>query len=336
MATNSHPHDWKEARRLRAFELKRAGWAQQAIAEALGVSKGAVSQWLTTAKSGGLEALYARPRPGSPAKLTAVQRDLIPEYLSHGAAAYGFRGNVWTCARVAKVIESEFGVVYHTAHVSRVLKELDWTPQRPIERATQRDEARIEQWRTDVWPALEKQARRERRTPVFIDESGFYLLPALVRTYAPCGETPVLRVFETYDHLSVMSGLTPAGQLFSLIRSESLTGTERVCFLQHVQRQLGTKLLVIWDGSPIHRSAKVKAFLSEGAARSIHLEPLPPYAPDLNPDEGVWQLLKTVEMRNLGCADFDHLHRELYLAIRRLRRKPHLLQTCFAGAGLEL
>lgn len=146
----------------------------------------------------------------------------------------------------------------------------------------------------------------------------------------------MLRVFETYDHLSVMSGLTLAGQLFTLIRSEPLTGTESVCFLKQVHRQLGTKLLVIWDGSPIHRSAEVKSFLAEGGTRSIRLEPLPPYAPDLNPDEGVWQLLKTVEMRNLCCADFDHLYRQLYLAIRRLRRKPHLLQTCFAGAGLEL
>ena len=108
------------------------------------------------AKTGGEGALCARPHPGGPAKLSAGQRQLIPEFLSHGPAAYGFQGDVWTCARVAKVIEYEFGVLYHKAHVSRLLKALDWTPQKPIERASQRDEAFIEQWRSDVWPALKK------------------------------------------------------------------------------------------------------------------------------------------------------------------------------------
>ena len=127
---------------------------------------------------------------------------------------------------------------------------------------------------------------------MFIDESGFYLLPAIVRTYAPCGETPILRVFQTYDHLSMMSGITPASQLYTLTRDEALTGVESVQFLKQVRHQVGTDLLAVWDGSPIHRGAEVKAFLAEGGAPSIHLERLPGYAPDLNPDEGVWDLLK--------------------------------------------
>jgi hypothetical protein len=133
-----------------------------------------------------------------------------------------------------------------------------------------------------------------------------------------------------------MSGLTPAGQWYTLIRNEALTGKESVFFLKHVQRPLNSKWLAIWDGSPIHRGTKVKTFLAEGGAQSIPLEQWPGYAPDLNPDEGVWDLLKNVEMRNLCCSDFDPLYHELCLAILRLRRKPRLLQTCFAGAGLEL
>jgi transposase len=88
--------------------------------------------------------------------LTEAQRSSIPEFLSHGAEAYGFRGDVWTCARVATVIAREFGVHYHKAHVSRLLKRLGWTPQRPITRAAQRDEEAIERWRNDVWPELKK------------------------------------------------------------------------------------------------------------------------------------------------------------------------------------
>lgn len=146
----------------------------------------------------------------------------------------------------------------------------------------------------------------------------------------------MLRVRETRDPLSVMSGLTQAGQLFTWSRTEALTGTQSVCFLKPVQHQLDTRLLAIWDGSPIQRGHEVRTFLAEGGSPLIHLEPLPPYAPDLNPDEGVWELLKHVELRNRCCFDLDRLHHELGLAILRLRRRPYLLQTCFAGAGLEL
>ena len=126
-------------------------------------------------------------RPGPLAKLTPEQIRLIPDFLWHGAEAYGFRGDVWTCDRVAGVIHEEFGVSYSKSQVSRLLKQLGWTPQVPITRAIQRDEEAIERWRVESWPALKEKARRERRELVFVDESGFYLLPGVVKTYAPKG-----------------------------------------------------------------------------------------------------------------------------------------------------
>jgi transposase len=152
----SPPHDWREARRLRAWELKRQGWNQRTIAAALGVSPGAVSQWLKRAAAGGLEALRTRIRPGPTPKLTPEQRARIPELLARGAEAYGFAGDVWTATRVATVIERELGVRYHPAHVSRLLRAVGWSVQRPIRRATQRDEAAIAAWYAERWPALEK------------------------------------------------------------------------------------------------------------------------------------------------------------------------------------
>jgi transposase len=169
-------------------------------------------------------------------------------------------------------------------------------------------------------------------TIVFVDESGFYLLPGRVRTYAPCGQTPILRCFQTRDHLSVMSGLTMTGQLYTRVREKALTSADSVGFLKHLLRFLG-KVLVIWDGSPIHKG-EVRDYLSNGGATHVHLEQLPPYAPDLNPDEGVWQHLKHVEMRNLCCSNLIHLRRELHLATLRLRSKPHLVTSFFAGAQL--
>lgn len=140
---------------------------------------------------------------------------MIPEFLWHGPEAYGFRGSRWTCGRVAKVIEEEFGVAYDKGHVSRLLKQLQWTPQMPIRRASQRDEAAIQRWRTETWPRLLAEARQQRRTLVSVDEAGFYLLPSVVRTYAPRAHTPVLRAKLTRDHLSVMAGMTPEGKVYT-------------------------------------------------------------------------------------------------------------------------
>jgi transposase len=329
-------HDWREWRRMRALLLKHQGWYQRDIAEALGVSEVSVSCWLARARRGGPEALRTRPAPGHPPKLSPVQKDLIPEFLWHGAEAYGFRGEIWTCARIAKVIEEEFGVRYHKDHVGRLLKELRWTPQEPVTRAIQRDEEAIRRWRDEVWPELLQRARHEHRVLVFEDESGFYLLPGVVRTYAPQGQTPVIRQKVTRDHLSVMGGMTPEGKVYTLARQESLNGLHSVEFLVHLLRVTGRRLLVIWDGSPIHRRAVVKEFVS-GTRGRIWLEALPAYAPDLNPwDEGGWHHLKYVEMANLVCRDLEELHEQFHLAVARLRQKPRLVQSYFAQAGLSL
>lgn len=150
------PRDWREERRRRAWELAQQNWRQRAIATALGVSPGAVGQWMSRAKRDGVAALSRRLIPGAPPKLTAEQRTQLPALLARGAESFGFRGAVWTTARVAAVIERAFGVRYHPAHVSRLLRALRWSPQKPIQRASQRDEAAIAAWYADRWPALKK------------------------------------------------------------------------------------------------------------------------------------------------------------------------------------
>jgi transposase len=143
-------------RRYRALELKREGWTREEVAEALGVSKRAVSKWMRAVRQEGKAGLRARPHLGAAPRLSPAELALLPELLAAGAEAYGFRGEVWTCARVAMVIEWGFGVAYHKDHVSRLLQALDWTPQKPIKRATQRNELEIARWRTEVWPELKK------------------------------------------------------------------------------------------------------------------------------------------------------------------------------------
>jgi transposase len=328
--------DFREWRRLRALRLREEGWRRCDVADALDVTERSVSHWAAVARARGPQGLWSAPIPGRPPALSPGERDLIPEFLWHGPEAYGFRGSLWTCGRVAKVIEQEFGVAYDKGHVSRLLKQLRWTPQAPIRRASQRDEDTIRSWRTEAWPRLLAEARQQRRAPVFVDEAGFYLLPSVVKTYAPRARTPVLRAKLTRDHLSVMAGMTPAGKVYTLARQEPLDGSHSVEFLVHLTRVAGGRLLVIWDGSPIHRRGLVREFVADTGG-AVRLEALPGYAPDLNPwDEGGWNHLKNVEMRNLVCKDLEELHEQFHLAVHRLRQKAWLIQSFFNQAGLTL
>ncbi len=157
-----------------------------------------------------------------------------------------------------------------------------------------------------------------------------------VRTYAPVGQTPILKVPLTRDHLSALGGLTIEGRLIMHIQEPSFKGPDVVRFLQLLLRKIPGKLLVIWDGAPIHRCQAVKDFLTQGGARRIHLERLPGYAPELNPQEGVWNLLKRRELGNLCAADFEQLETELVRAKERLRHRKTVLCQCIAHAGFPL
>ena len=159
-ASSGTAKDWKEGRRLRALELKAAGWKQRRIAQALGVTESAVSQWLKKAKAGGAQALLKRKATGMPRRLSKEQRDRIPALLEKGAQSFGFRGQVWTAGRVAQVLKKELGVAYSERHTRRLLREVGYSPQKPERRATQRDEEAISTWRAETWPAL-KRGQRE-------------------------------------------------------------------------------------------------------------------------------------------------------------------------------
>jgi transposase len=169
-----------------------------------------------------------------------------------------------------------------------------------------------------------------------VDQSGFYLLPCVVRTYAPVGKTPILHEHLSRDHLSVISAITLEGKLLMMEQERSFKSQDVVRFLRHLLGQIPGKLLVIWDGSPIHRGRVVKDFLSSGASRRLKLEQLPGYAPDLNPDEGIWKHLKYVELKNVCCRNLSELKVELRKAKERLRHKRDVILGCIRQPGFEV
>jgi transposase len=180
----------------------------------------------------------------------------------------------------------------------------------------------------------QKKALAEERTMVYVDEAGFYLLPSVVRTYAPRGQTPVLVVPKSYQHLSIISGITEHGQLVTQMQEQAYRGPTIVGFLRHLLNQISGKILVLWDGARIHRCAAVREYLATLSDGRLQLERLPAYAPELNPDEGIWQYLKNVELRNVVCDTIAELRYEVRLAIARLRHKRTVIRACITHTRL--
>jgi transposase len=156
----------------------------------------------------------------------------------------------------------------------------------------------------------------------------------VARTYAPVGQTPILREWWTRDHLSAIRAIAPEGKLYFHCQDRARDAEDVVAFREHLLREVSGRIVILWDGAPIHRSQVIRAFLVNSTAQRLHLERLPAYAPELNPGEGLWQQLKGVELRNGCCVNSPHLRRELRDAVKRVRRRPRLISSFLRGAKL--
>jgi len=334
--TNTSPKDWLEGRRLRAWELKQAGWKQCDIASALGVSQGAVSQWMQRAGDGNIDALRSVSPPGAPSRLKFWQQLALMEMLVIGAEAFGFRGAVWTGRRVTALIRHHLGIGYPSRSCYAFTQTLGFHPPEtvPPSPPTRRRSHRPMAGRNLA--GAKKKAETEKRTLVCVDEAAFYLLPSVVRTWALRGQTPVLSEPLSRDHLSAISAITPQGQLYLQLKEGAMDGWDVVRFLCHLLRHIPGKLLILWDGASIHRGEAVRKLLDTDHHQDIWLERFPPYAPDLNPDEGIWHYLKNVELRNMCIDTLPQLRTAIHQAATRIRQKTHVITACFQKAELTL
>src|SRR6266852_5055594 len=196
-----------EARRMEAARLLRQGLSQSQVARVVGVHRQSVSRWAQELEQSGVRGLRQAKRTGRPPKLNPAQLRDLERALQRGPEAFGFASGLWTASRVRAVIEYRTGVRYHEDHVWRILRKLNWSCQRPSGKALERDEQAIRQWKRVTWPRIKK-SRCERRTIVFIDESGVNERPHRVRTWAPRGQTPVLQHHFNWKVLSAAAGIT--------------------------------------------------------------------------------------------------------------------------------
>ncbi|HEX7880273.1 MAG TPA: IS630 family transposase [Candidatus Eisenbacteria bacterium] len=327
-----------ERRRTQAVQAVTGGETRNTVAKVLGVHYRTVARWVRQAqKPGGVGAKpQHRPEPGlSDADLRKLER-----LMAKGAKAHGWHNQLWTAARVARLIEQHFDISYHPEHVRKILKRrLRWTSQKPRRKARERNDKEVARWVGDEFPRVVREAFRRRAYIAFLDESGFFLTPTVRRTLAPRGKTPVLDAWDRRDRLSAISCVTVSpvagrpGLYFDLL-DHNVHGEDVVEFLAELHRRLG-RVTVVWDRNNIHSRAKaVKAWLA--GHPDVVVEDFPGYVPDLNPDEGVWGWTKYGRLANLAAADKDELWGRVADELVALKFRPDLLRGFIRQTGLPV
>ena len=318
-----------------ALRLLRQGTPVAKVARAFRVSRYALWKWQVAYRQGGDGALTPKRIPGRPPRLSDRQLMRLVFFLAKGPEAYGFRGQVWTLPRIAKVIEREFGVRHDPSWVRRLLIRIGFSPQKPELQATDRDEREVSRFRHRVWPQYRRRLHQRGMTIVMVDESGKSEMPTVVVTWAPRGQTPRLRHLFRGAHVSMIAGITPRGKLHYQMYHRRVRSAQVIRFLRHLLSHIRGRLVVFWDGGSIHTSKMVQRFLETHRSRlTTHF--FPAYAPEVNPQEQVWHQLKYVELRNVCPTTAEELIAETRAGMERIRHQSELFPAFFEHAGLPL
>jgi transposase len=330
-----------ERRRRHAVNLLHQGESPTVVARFLGVNRVTLYRWLRQEQQPG--GLAAKPHFSPAPRLTDSQLAQLEQLLLQGAKAHGWPNELWTCRRIATLIHRHFGITYHPDHVGRFLHtRLRWSCQKPERRARERDDAEIDRWKSDEFPRILREAQERGAHLAFLDESGYFLLAAVRRTWGPQGQTPILPAWDRRDRLSAISAITVSpvrqrlGLCFQLLPlNTNAKAPDVVAFLRHLKATLGGPLTVIWDRHGIHRkSLVVRAYLAKHP--EVVTEDFPGYAPELNPDEQVWNWTKNGPLANRPADDADWLFNQLIDSLTELQQRPDLLAAFIDHSGLQL
>lgn len=328
-----------EQRRCQAVEAVKKGDKVKDVARIIGINPRSLYRWLQDAQKP--DGLAAKPHPGPATSLSVPQQKELEQLLLQGAQAHGWSNQLWTTQRIADLIRRHFGVSLHHDHVGRFLHQrLKWSPQKPRRKARERKEDDIATWKRETFPAILESAIERDAHVIFLDESGFMLTPTVRRTWAPQGQKPILSCWDRRDRLSAISCITVSPQrsrtnfYFTLLPDNvNAKGEHIVNFLRELKKELGGGFTVIWDGSKIHsRSGVVKAYLAKHP--EIVAETLPSYAPELNPDEGVWGWSKYGRLANLAAANTTELRQRIHQEFGILKKNRYLLNSFIQEADL--
>ena len=324
-------HRTLETIRTMAVARVREGERPSVVIASYGFHRCTIYRWLQTVRrrGQGLRALVARPSTGRPRTLTAGQERQVFRWINgKNPMQYGFDFGLWTRQIVRDLITQRFGVRLSLASVGAVLVRQGLTPQKPLQRAYQRDPAAITRWQHETYPAIVRRAKREQAEIYFWDESGFRADAVRGRTWGAKGQTPVVSVPGQRQSVSAASAISAKGAFWFATYAGGFTGERFVTLLRRMLRGRRKPLHLILDGLPAHKTKVVTQYVAErNGTLTLHF--LPGYAPDLNPDELVWSYAKRTGTARRPLQKGETLEARVTQQLTEIRRRPALLRSFF-------
>jgi len=329
----------REFQRRRAVKLMEEGESPSLIARILGVSTGSIDRWHKIYYEGG--SLKFPPTSGRPRRLSDEQLETLRRLLLRGATAFGWHNDLWTSKRVVEVIRRHFNIEFARTHVWVILTQyLGWSAQRPIQQLRERNDIEIERWKVEDFPRILKDADQRGAYLVFIDESGFLLSPNIRRTFAPRGQTPVIKASNPHGRISAIGALTispkqkcPYFHYDLLSNNANFRSDSVIRFMKQIQQRISGPITILWDAIPIHCSKLINQYLEQH--NELVVEQFPAYAPELNPVDKVWLYLKYDRLPNYVPITVDELRVRLTDELNTLKTEQHVLASCVRRSGLD-
>lgn len=322
------PRVAKEQLRMAAVKRVEEGESPEVVAAGMGINRRTIYRWLSAYHYGGEQALRARPIPGAPPKLDGKQMARLARIVrTKNPLQQRFEYALWTLAMIRELIRREFGVKLSEVSVGRLMKRLGFTPQRPLYRAWQQDPALVERWQNSEYPKLAARAKRENALIFFADESGIRSDYHAGTTWAVKGKTPVVKATGARFSLNMISAVNALGHFRFMTVEGGVTANVFREFLNRLLSGMDRKIILIVDGHPTHRAKLVKRFVEDNAER-LELVFLPPYSPELNPDELVWAHVKKRIAKTTSNTK-DALKRTVDRAMRSLQKMPDVVSGFF-------
>jgi transposase len=327
-------HVTLEAMRIRAVEQILRGAHPETIAEAFGLSRSTVYGWMAAYRKGGFQALQARPIPGRPPRLDEGQlRRLYWLIADTDPRQLRFEFALWTRSMVAELIRREYNVTLSVASVGRILRQLDMSPQRPLRRAYEQDPSAVERWKRELYPAIRAQAEKEQATIYFADEAGIRSDYHAGTTWAPVGQTPVVKQTGKRETVNMISAVTAKGAFRFAVFTGSFDGVRFIDFCGRLLHDAPGAVYLIVDGHPVHRSKAVAEYVASTNG-ALKLFFLPGYSPELNPDEWVWKNVKHDRIGRRGVTGLGDLMAKAESALHRLQKRPAIIRSFFKDLNL--
>lgn len=313
--------------RLQAVQLLKEGNEAAVVARMFNVSRAMLFRWQQKYDQGGPVALETKKTPGPASRLSPTQLSKLYAIITGSdPRQLEFDFGLWTRKIIRELIRREFGVKLSEVQVGRLLNKIGLSPQRPLYRAYQQDPERVAEWKKSAYPKIRKLAAEEGASIFFADEASIRTDHHAGTTWAPVGQTPVVITTGERKSVNMVSAISPRGELRFRVQEEKMNAGKFIDFLKALLDSVPGKIFLIVDGHPVHKAKKVSEFVKEKADGRLSIFFLPPYSPDLNPDEWVWNNVKNDRIGRSVIMSADDLKAKAIGALRRLQKLPDIVR----------